>query len=75
MGELCFMYHIALPAYIYYNYFLLRMDKDAKVCDPNEWVQNDEIPEDLKKLTKLILKAFYDTGYSLGTYNSISQFL
>ena len=39
------------------------------VKDPNEWVTNDEIPECLKKLTKLIIRAFYSIEHSLGKFN------
>ena len=39
---------------------------DAKVANPNEWVENDEIPDCLKKLTKIILRAFYSPEHSLG---------
>ena len=36
------------------------------VKDPNEWIPNDEIPDCLKKLTKLIIRAFYSIDHSLG---------
>ena len=32
---------------------------DSKIANPNEWVENDEIPDCLMKLTKIILRAFY----------------
>ena len=38
------------------------------VKDPNEWVTNDEIPECLKKLSKLIIRAFYSIEHSLGKF-------
>ena len=36
-----------------------------ETADPNEWIANDEISDCLKKLTKLILKAFYSIEHSL----------
>lgn len=39
---------------------------DSKIANPNEWVENDEIPDCLKKLTKIILRAFYSPEHSLG---------
>ena len=41
---------------------------DSKVANPNEWVENDEIPDCLKKLTKIILRAFYSPEHSLGKF-------
>lgn len=38
---------------------------DGKIANPNEWVENDEIPDCLKKLTKIILRAFYSPEHSL----------
>ena len=41
---------------------------DSKVANPNEWVENNEIPDCLKKLTKIILRAFYSPEHSLGKF-------
>ena len=45
---------------------------DAKVANPNEWVENDEIPDCLKKLTKIILRAFYSPEHSLGELRAMN---